>query len=54
MGLTQIGFSMLLEMAFWHRTFSGLTLLGIGAAFWGVLAGSLALMVQHYRSRATR
>lgn len=28
-GLTQIGFSMLLEMAFWHRTFSGLTLLGI-------------------------
>jgi benzoate membrane transport protein len=35
-------------------TLSGITLLGIGAAFWGVLAGSLALMVQHYRSRATR
>jgi len=35
-------------------TLSGVTLLGIGAAFWGVLAGSLALMVQHYRSRATR
>ncbi len=35
-------------------TLSGLTLAGIGAAFWGVLAGSLALMVQHYRSRATR
>jgi benzoate membrane transport protein len=33
-------------------TLSGITLLGIGAAFWGVLAGSLALMVQHYRSRA--
>jgi drug/metabolite transporter (DMT)-like permease len=29
-GLTQVGFTMLLEMAFWHRTFSGLTLLGIG------------------------
>jgi drug/metabolite transporter (DMT)-like permease len=28
-GLTQVGISMLLEMAFWHRTFSGLTLLGI-------------------------
>jgi len=35
-------------------TLSGVTLLDIGAAFWGVLAGSLALMVQHYRSRATR
>ena len=35
-------------------TLSGITLAGIGAAFWGVLAGSLALMVQHYRSRATR
>jgi benzoate membrane transport protein len=35
-------------------TLSGITLLGIGAAFWGVLAGSAALMVQHYRSRANR
>jgi len=35
-------------------TLSGISVLGIGAAFWGVLAGSLALMVQHYRSRATR
>jgi benzoate membrane transport protein len=35
-------------------TLSGLTLAGIGSAFWGVLAGSVALMVQHYRSRATR
>jgi benzoate membrane transport protein len=32
-------------------TLSGVSLLGVGAAFWGVLAGSLALMVQHYRSR---
>ena len=32
-------------------TLSGITLGGIGAAFWGVLAGSVALMVQHYRSR---
>ena len=28
-------------------TLSGLTLAGIGSAFWGVLAGALALMVQH-------
>jgi drug/metabolite transporter (DMT)-like permease len=28
-GLAQVGFTMLLEMAFWSRTFSGLTLLGI-------------------------
>jgi benzoate membrane transport protein len=32
-------------------TLSGITLAGIGSAFWGVLAGSAALMVQHYRSR---
>ena len=30
---------------------SGVSLLGIGSAFWGVVAGSVALMVQHYRSR---
>jgi benzoate membrane transport protein len=35
-------------------TLSGISLLGIGAAFWGVVAGSVALMVQHYRSRANR
>jgi benzoate membrane transport protein len=35
-------------------TLSGVTLAGIGSAFWGVLAGSAALMVQHYRSRAHR
>jgi drug/metabolite transporter (DMT)-like permease len=28
-GLTQVGFMMLLEMAFWQRTFTGLTLVGI-------------------------
>jgi drug/metabolite transporter (DMT)-like permease len=28
-GLAQVGFTMLLEMAFWQRTFSGLTLVGI-------------------------
>ena len=28
--LSQVGFTMLLEMALWNRTFSGLTLLGIG------------------------
>jgi len=33
-------------------TLSGLTLAGIGSAFWGVLAGSVALLMQHYRSRA--
>jgi benzoate membrane transport protein len=30
-------------------TLSGVSLLGIGAAFWGVVAGSLALAVQHWR-----
>ena len=32
-------------------TLSGVTLAGIGSAFWGVVAGSVALLVQHYRSR---
>jgi len=32
-------------------TLSGLNLLGIGAAFWGVVAGSVALLVQHLRAR---
>ena len=30
-------------------TLSGLTMAGIGAAFWGVLAGSVTLAVQHWR-----
>lgn len=34
-------------------TLSGVTLAGIGAAFWGVVAGSLALFVQNYRAKST-
>ena len=30
-------------------TASGLALWGVGAAFWGVVAGALALAVQHWR-----
>lgn len=33
-------------------TLSGLTLAGIGAAFWGVVAGALALFVQQWRPRS--
>ncbi|BDI03921.1 benzoate/H(+) symporter BenE family transporter [Sphaerotilus microaerophilus] len=32
-------------------TLSGVSLLGIGAAFWGVVAGALAVAVQHWRAR---
>jgi benzoate membrane transport protein len=32
-------------------TLSGVTLAGVGSAFWGVVAGAAALAVQHYRSR---
>ncbi|MDC8784940.1 benzoate/H(+) symporter BenE family transporter [Roseateles koreensis] len=32
-------------------TLSGLSVLGIGSAFWGVVAGSISLLVQHLRSR---
>lgn len=32
-------------------TLSGLTLAGIGSAFWGVVAGALALVVQQWRPR---
>ena len=34
-------------------TLSGLTLAGIGSAFWGVVAGALALFVQQWRPRPT-
>ena len=34
-------------------TLSGVTLGGIGSAFWGVVAGALALFVQQWRPRAT-
>ncbi len=30
-------------------TLSGVVIAGVGAAFWGVVAGALALLVQHYR-----
>ncbi|MNT11252.1 Inner membrane protein YdcO [compost metagenome] len=30
---------------------SGVTIAGVGSAFWGVAAGSLALFVQHYGKR---
>jgi benzoate membrane transport protein len=32
-------------------TLSGVTLLGVGSAFWGVVAGTMALLVQQYRPR---
>lgn len=45
-GLTQVGFVMLLEMAFWSRSFSGLTLLGMGLVIlptaWTLLRGTRA------------
>ncbi len=31
-------------------TLSGLTLWGVGSAFWGLVAGSLALFVEHYKA----
>lgn len=34
-------------------TLSGVTLGGVGSAFWGVVAGALALTVQHYRKPQT-
>jgi benzoate membrane transport protein len=35
-------------------TLSGVSLAGIGSAFWGVVAGALALFVQQWRPRASR
>lgn len=35
-------------------TLSGVTLFGIGSAFWGVVAGSIALFVQQYAHRTHR
>ena len=34
-------------------TLSGVSLAGIGSAFWGVVAGALALFVQQWRPRVT-
>ena len=31
-------------------TLSGMTLLGVGSAFWGLVAGTIALFVEHYRA----
>jgi drug/metabolite transporter (DMT)-like permease len=43
-GLSQVGFTMLLEMVLWHRSFSGLTLVGIGLVIaptaWTLLRGA--------------
>ncbi len=33
-------------------TLSGVSMLGIGSAFWGVVAGTVSLLVQHLRKRA--
>ena len=33
-------------------TLSGVVIAGVGSAFWGVVAGALALLVQHYRPRS--
>ena len=35
-------------------TLSGLELAGIGSAFWGIVAGTLALVVQQWRPGADR
>ncbi|MEJ5999701.1 benzoate/H(+) symporter BenE family transporter [Paucibacter soli] len=32
-------------------TLSGVSLLGIGSAFWGVVAGTVSLLVQHFRAK---
>jgi drug/metabolite transporter (DMT)-like permease len=49
-GLSQVGFTMLLEMAIWHRSFSGVTLVGIGLVIaptaWTLLRGALQHKVE--------
>ena len=35
-------------------TLSGVTLAGVGSAFWGVVAGALALFVQQWRPFSSR
>jgi len=32
-------------------TLSGVAMLGIGSAFWGVVAGTVSLLVQHFRAK---
>jgi drug/metabolite transporter (DMT)-like permease len=50
-GLSQIGFTMLLEIAIWHRSFSGLTLLGIALVIaptaWTLLRGPRTMQEEH-------
>lgn len=50
-GLSQVGFTMLLEIAIWHRTFSALTLLGIGLVIaptaWTLLRGPRSVQEEH-------
>jgi benzoate membrane transport protein len=35
-------------------TLSGVSMAGIGSAFWGVVAGTIALLVQHWRPQGAR
>ena len=35
-------------------TLSGVTIAGVGSAFWGIVAGALALLVQQWRPGAER
>ena len=34
-------------------TLSGVTIAGVGSAFWGVVAGGIAIAVQQYARRST-
>jgi drug/metabolite transporter (DMT)-like permease len=49
-GLSQVGFTMLLEMAIWHRSFGGMTLVGIGLVIaptvWTLLRGATQQKVE--------
>ena len=45
-----IGVSLCLAALTFLVTLSGVSLGGIGAPFWGVVAGAVALGVQHFRS----
>lgn len=49
-GLSQVGITMILEMAIWHRTFSPLTILGISLVIlptaWTLLRGARAVVIE--------
>jgi drug/metabolite transporter (DMT)-like permease len=57
-GLSQVGFTMLLEIALWHRTFSGLTLLGIALVVaptaWTLVRGAMRAPVEPNQSTLPR